>query len=38
MKYYVEESERKSRLGRLRYRWENIIRMDLKDMEWKDMD
>jgi len=38
MKYYVGESERKSRPRRLRHRWENIIRMDLKDVEWKDMD
>jgi len=38
LKYYVGERRRKSRLGRLRCRWENIIRMDLKDVEWKDTD
>jgi hypothetical protein len=38
MKYYVGESEIKCRLGRLRHRCEIIIRMDLKDVEWKDMD
>jgi hypothetical protein len=33
MKYYVGESKRKRRIGRLKHRWENIIRMDLKDVE-----
>ena len=37
-KYHAGESERKSRLGRLTHGWENVIIMDLKDMEWKDMD
>jgi len=37
MKYYVGESERKIRRRRFRHRWENIIRMDLKNVEWTDI-
>jgi hypothetical protein len=34
----VDKPEGKTELGRPRRRWVNIIKMDLRDMEWGRMD
>jgi hypothetical protein len=34
-KFLVGKPERKRPLGRPRHRWEDNIRMDLKEIEWK---
>jgi hypothetical protein len=35
---FVEKPDRKRRLGRCRRRWEDIIRMDLKEIGREDVD
>jgi hypothetical protein len=34
-KILVDETERNIQLGRLKSRWEDIIRKDLSEIEWK---
>jgi len=35
---FVEKSEGKRQLGRPRHRWEDNIRMDLREIGWERMD
>ena len=37
-KRFVRKHDRKKPLGRLRYKWENTIEMDIKERGWKGMD
>jgi hypothetical protein len=37
-KIFVEKPEWKKSLGRLRRRWEDNIRMDVREVGWKDAD
>jgi hypothetical protein len=34
----IGKPEGKRLLGRRRYRWEDIIRMDIREIGWKDID
>jgi hypothetical protein len=35
--FWSKKLEGKTQLGRLRHRWEDAVKMDLRDIGWEDM-